>query len=325
MEYLPKGAQFIRAKFLWEIGLHIAGDPAIPYTGNRDLCVAVGSGSGSSYRPWLRMSVGSPVLAHAVARGELEAAMVNPSALLTQAVRGNGLFDRPLPLVIVANYPSWDRFAIAVHPRTGIRSLADVAAKRLPLRLSTREDPTHSTRDLIQQLFALYGFSLEQLQRWGGSLQTNGGPGDPRRLAALRDGAVDAVMDEGLALWFAHALAAGYRPLALEPETFARLGELGWRRVVMPAGTYRGLEADTACIDYSGWPLYSRADLPDEVAYRIVGAIQAREREIVWEDFNARAPYAGIGALGIETEATPRDVPLHPGSVRWFREHGFAV
>ncbi len=325
MAYLPKGAQFIRAKFLWEIGLHIAGDPATPYTGNRDICISVGSGSGNAYRPWLRLSVGSPILAHAVARGELEAAMVNPSALLTQAVRGKGLFDRPLPLVIVANYPSWDRFAVVVHPRTGLRSLADVAAQHFPLRLSTREDPTHSTRDLIKQIFALYGFSIDELQKWGGSLQTNGGPGDRRRLEALAAGSVDAVMDEGLALWVEHALAAGYRPLELEPETFARLAELGWRRVVLSAGTYRGLEADYACIDYSGWPLYARADLPEEIAYKIVGAIHAREREIVWEDFNARAPYAGIGALGMETEATPRDVPLHPGSVRWFREHGIKV
>jgi TRAP-type uncharacterized transport system substrate-binding protein len=323
MDYLPKGAQFIRAKFLWEIGLHIAGDPATPYTGNRDLCISVGSGSGEAYRPWLRMSVGSPVLAHAVARGELEAAMVNPSALLTQAVRGKGLFREPLPLVIVANYPSWDRFAIAVHPKSGIRSLADVAAKRLPIVLSTREDPTHSTRVLIDQIFAAYGFSLEELQKWGGRLQANGGPGDRRRLSALRDGSADMVMDEGLALWFEHALGSGYRPLELEPETFARLGELGWRRVAMPAGTYRGLRAGSACVDYSGWPLYARADLPEETAYKIVEAIHAREREIVWEDFNARAPYAGIAPLGVQTEATPRDVPLHPGSVRWFREHGF--
>lgn len=325
MAYLPKGAQFIRAKFLWEIGLHIAGDPKTPYTGNRDICISVGSGSGEAYRPWLRMSVGSPVLAHAVARGELEAAIVNPSALLTQAVRGNGLFDRPLPLAIVANYPSWDRFAIAVHPDSGIRSLADVAAKRLPLRLSTREDPTHSTRDLIEQIFGLYGFSLAELQKWGGALQVNGGPGDPRRLEALAAGTVDAVMDEGLALWFERSLAAGYRPLALEPEIFARLGELGWRRVVLPKGTYRGLDADYACIDYSGWPLYARADLPDDTAYKIVDAIYAREREIVWEDFNERAPYAGIGSLGLQTESTPRDVPLHAGSLRWFRSHGFKL
>ena len=55
-DYLPKGANFIRAKFLWEIGLHIAGDPKEPYTGNRDICISVGSGSGAAYKPWLRMS-----------------------------------------------------------------------------------------------------------------------------------------------------------------------------------------------------------------------------------------------------------------------------
>src|SRR5690242_21825501 len=85
MEPLPKGANFIRAKFLWEIGLHIAGDPKEPYTGNRDVCISVGSGSGDRYKPKLRMSSGSPILAHAVARGELEAAIVNPSALLTRS------------------------------------------------------------------------------------------------------------------------------------------------------------------------------------------------------------------------------------------------
>ena len=111
----------------------------------------------------------------------------------------------------------------------------------------------------------------------------------------------------------------------LEPETFAKLGDMGWRRVVMPAGRYKGLEGDHACIDYSAWPLYARTDLPEEIAYRIVDAIHAREAEIVWENFNQWAPYQGIGALGEETDATPRDVPLHPGAARWFREHGFKV
>ena len=325
MDYLPKGANFIRAKFLWEIGLHIAGNPATPYYGNRDISITVGSGSGAAYRPWLRMATGSPILAHAVARGELEAAIVNPSAMLTQAVRGKGLFREPLPLCIVANYPSWDRFAYMVHPRTGIKSLADIKAKRMPLTVSVREDTTHSTRNMIDQTLAVYGFSLADLESWGGKLQLNGGPGDKRRMQAIADGTLDAIFDEGLVLWFEPALAAGFRPLTLEAETFAKLGEIGWRRVVMPKGRYRGLEADYACIDYSAWPLYARTDLPEDAAYKIVDAIHAREREIVWESFNPWAPYQGIGTLGEETEATPRDVPLHPGAVRWFREHGFKV
>ena len=81
MEPLPRGANFQRAKLLWEIGLHIAGDPNTPYYGPRDMCITVGSGSGENLKPWLRMSTGSPILAHAVCRGELEMAMVNPSGV----------------------------------------------------------------------------------------------------------------------------------------------------------------------------------------------------------------------------------------------------
>jgi hypothetical protein len=48
MELLPKGANFVRAKTLWEIGLHLAGNPATPYGGNRDMVIIIGSGSGAS-------------------------------------------------------------------------------------------------------------------------------------------------------------------------------------------------------------------------------------------------------------------------------------
>src|SRR5687768_14970141 len=114
MEPLPSGANFVRAKTLWEIGLHIAGNPATPYGGNRDMCIVVGSGSGTSFKPWLRLSSGAAVLAEAVANGELELAFVNPSAMLTQAYRGVGIFSKPLPVRVVANFPSWDRFVAVV-------------------------------------------------------------------------------------------------------------------------------------------------------------------------------------------------------------------
>jgi TRAP-type uncharacterized transport system substrate-binding protein len=325
VEPLPRGANFVRAKFLWEIGLHIAGNPDTPYYGNRDVCITVGSGSGESYRPWLRMSSGSPILAHAVGKGELEMAIVNPSGLLTQAYRGTGLFNKPLPLRVVANYPSWDRFVMLFHPRIRIGSLADIREKRLPLRISTREDTTHSTRVLIDQMLGLYGFSLADIESWGGSLQTNGGPGDERRMKAMREGSVDAVWDEGITLWLDPALENGYEPFTLDDATFRKLGDIGWRRVVMPAGIYPHLKRDYACIDYSGWPLYANASLPDEDAYKVVDAIAAREAEIKWDENNPWAPYAGIGSLGQETPSSPRDVPLHPGAARWFNEHGFKV
>src|SRR5262245_18040497 len=202
MEPLPKGANFIRAKTLWEIGLHLAGNPATPYGGNRDMVISVGSGAGAAFRPWLRLATGSAILAEQVAAGDsIDLAFVNPSALLTQAYRGVGLFRARLPVRIVAVYPSWDRFVFMVHPRTGIRSLADIKAKRYPLRVSVREDPTHSTLVLIDQAFALQGFALKDIESWGGRLILWGGPSDVRWLCRLGPCGVVAVLDARLSIW----------------------------------------------------------------------------------------------------------------------------
>src|SRR5436305_5948066 len=280
MEPLPRGANFVRAKTLWEIGLHMAGNPVTPYGGNRDMVITVGSGSGERFRPWLRLATGSAILAEEVAKGGIEAAFVNPSALLTQAYRGLGLFSAPLPLRILALYPSWDRFVFMVHPRTGIRSLADIKATRYPLRVSVREDPTHSTLVLIDQAFALHGFALKDIETWGGRLVLCGGPSDVRRLGPLARGELDAVFDEGIKVWVDEALAAGLAPIELEPAEFDAMARLGWRKVSLPQARFPRLPRDVDAIDFSGWPIYANASLPEQLAYDICGALAAREAEM---------------------------------------------
>lgn len=322
MQGQPTGANFranlVRAQTLWELGIEIAADPTTPYGGNRDVVVEVGSGSGETFGHWLRMATGSPALAHAVVGGDLEMAFVNPSGCLTQAYRGTGLFSEPLPVRVVASYPSWDRFVFLLHERTGLTSLAQVKEQRYPLRLSIREDPTHSTRALVSQTFAAYGFTLEDLLSWGGTLQLNGPPHDQRRMHAIEAGELDAILDEGIALWLDLALESGLRPVVLEDEVFSVLQAIGWRKVVLPASRFPHLAEDYACIDYSGWPLYTRAALPEETAYKVCAAFNARADRIPWDPDS----YTGIDQIGRETEATPLDVPLHPGAERWYREHG---
>ena len=316
MESLPSGANFVRAKTLWEIGLHIAGNPATPYGGNRDMVITVGSGSGDRFRPWLRLATGSAILAEEVASGGIEAAFVNPSALLTQAYRGVGLFRTALPVRILAMYPSWDRFVFMVHPKTGIRSLADIKAKKYPLRVSVREDPTHSTLVLIDQALSLHGFALNDIEGWGGRLVVCGSPFDGRRMEPLRRGEIDAVFDEGIKTWLDAALSCGLFPLELDTAEFEHLQLLGWRRVALPKSRFSGLTHNMDSLDFSGWPIYASASLPEQVAYDICGALAARTSEVPWEPGTQ-----GIEQMGRESDATPMDVPLHPGAEQWYRNH----
>ena len=313
---LPRGANFRRTKLLWEIGLNIAGNPNTPYGGDRDMCITVGNGSGDHFRPMLRMATGSPILAKQVAAGGLEMAMVNPSAFLTQAYRGVGLFSEPLPLRVIASYPSWDRFVFMVRPRTGITSLKDIRDKRYPLYVSVKEDVTHSTRVFLDQALSYYGFKLDDIVSWGGKLNVTGAPNDPRRMNALASGELDAIFDEGLVVWFEEALKTDMQLIELEPDHFEFLASLGWRRVLIPKDRYRNMPYDHYCVDYSGWPLYANADLPEQIAYDAAAAIAARETEIVWvpED------YTGVAQVFENTDATPLDVPLHPGAERFYRE-----
>ena len=197
MEQLPKGANFVRAKTLWEIGLHIAGNPATPYGGNRDMVIA-SAGFGRRFRPWLRIATGSAILAEG--RGERR----RRGGVRQSVGAADPSLSRGRPVQDAAagadhrNYPSWDRFVMAFHPRTGIRSVADIKAKKYPLRVSVREDPTHSTIVLIDQIFALHGFTLADIEGWGGKLVRCGGPGDERRrLEPMARGEIDARVRRG--------------------------------------------------------------------------------------------------------------------------------
>ncbi len=314
-EPLPRGANFRRAKFLWEIGLNVAGNPETPYGGDRDVCITVGNGSGDAFRPALRMATGSPILAHDVARGGIEAAMVNPSAFLTQAVRGVGLFDKPLPLRMLAMYPSHDRFVFMVHPKTGLKSLKDIKDRKYPLHVSIKEDITHSTRVFIDQALSFYGFSLADIVAWGGKLNVTGAPNDIRRMTPLAAGELDAIFDEGLTIWLPDAVKHGLEFIDLAPDHFEYLAALGWRRVLLPKGKWSS-PVDHWCIDYSGWPLYAREDLPEKIAYEVARGVAARHAQIVWEEEGDELAMAFT-----ETPASPMDAPLHPGAARFWKEY----
>ena len=317
LEPLPKGANFIRAKMLWEIGLDVAGDPTIPYGGDRDMRITVGSGGGDSWKPALSLATGSAVLAHDVCRGAVDVAFVNPSALLTQAYRGTGLFEKPLPVRVIATYPSWDSFVMLVHPRTGLKTVRDIRDNQYPLKISVREDPTHSTLVLIDQIFRLDGFTLRDVLDWGGELVTTGAPNGPKRLDPVMDGTVDAIMDEALIAWLDPALGAGYQFLDFTPGTRDVLADMGWRKMTVKPGDYRNVTREYDCLDFSGWPLYCREALDEKHVVDICEAIVARQHQMPW----TKGDYHGVAQVFTNSRETPIDVPLHPGVEKFLRDN----
>jgi TRAP-type uncharacterized transport system substrate-binding protein len=259
----------------------------------------------------------------AVARGEISLAWVNPSVLLTMAYRGRGPFRKRHPLRALAVFPSRDVVAFAVHESTGITSLSQIKKERFPLKLSTRRvaqgDPRESsTMFTVMAVMRAAGFTLTEIKKWGGTIQLATRPSDPVRRATIESGAVNAVFDEGIKSWGQTALDSGFRYLPVDGAVLRPLAAMGYRSVMMSKLGFCGMSEDNQTLDFSGWPMIVRADMPDDVAYALCEAIEKRKDFIPTDNYKP----LDIAQLCANDEEAPYDVPLHPGAKRFYRQRG---
>jgi TRAP-type uncharacterized transport system substrate-binding protein len=260
----------------------------------------------------------------AVSRGKLSLAWINPSVAATMAFRGKGLFSQRQPIRTIAVFPSYDVMAFAVHESTGITSLEEIRKRRVPLRLSTgsvskewlSSSPTMFT---VNAVMKAAGLTFADIRRWGGSIQSVSRPSHPDRRAAIDKGAINAIFDEGIKSWGQTAIDAGFRYLPVEGRLLKELTAIGYRRSVLPKSRFPALPADVPTIDFSGWPMIVRADMPRDVAHALCEAIEARKALMPTDNFKP----LDMAQLCANDEEAPFDVPLHPGAKRFYLEKGY--
>jgi TRAP-type uncharacterized transport system substrate-binding protein len=272
---------------------------------------------------WKAVFIGSdtPGAIEQVARGEVHVAVINPTAPLALAYRGRGPYKEPIPLRAIAVVPSYDQFVFAVSEKTGLKSLTEIRERRSPLRISLRGGRgDHSVHFLLDCVLRELGFSLNDIEHWGGTVRYDKGmPHAPGRMGAAQRGEVDAIFDEGIQSWGQRALEAGMRFLPVEGTLLERLEEMGFRRGILAKANYPLLRDDVPTLDFSGWGIYTHAAVPDEVVAAFCDALEARKDRIPWD---------GEGSLPIEkmcrdTPEGPLPIPLHPAAERYWRERGY--
>jgi TRAP-type uncharacterized transport system substrate-binding protein len=318
MEGHPTNASATRADALYEIALDMWNDRSAPDRTFADVRLALDAREPRPGQRTLTFAVDSARSAEAVASGAADLSIFNPAAYLTMAVRGVGPFPEALPFRTIASMPSWDRMGFAIAERTGVRSLTEIRERRLPLRISVRAADTDTTRFVVDQVLAAHGFSLGDVESWGGSVHRALNPQDAGRRRGMEDGSLDAVFDEGIGAWARVALRSGMRLLPVGAEAERRMVELGWEVRPIPRGWSDGLDEEVPAIDFSGWPMFTRGDLPDEIAYRICQAIDTAKARIPWD---SEQPVT-LADLCEGNDAAPLGAPLHPGAERYYREHG---
>jgi hypothetical protein len=212
----------------------------------------------------------------------------------------------------------------AVHESTGITSLEQIKKERIPLRLSTgpigKRDLLESpVTFMVSAAMKAAGFSFADVLKWGGKIQAVSRPSHPDRRAGVEKGTVNAVFDEGIKSWGQTVLENGFRYLPIEGAVLKKLKSLGYRPGFVPKSQFKGLSADVPTIDFSGWPMAVRADMPNDVAYALCEALELRRKAIPTDNFRP----LDIADLCANNDEAPYDVPLHPGARKFYRERGY--
>jgi TRAP transporter TAXI family solute receptor len=193
---------------------------------------------------------------------------------------------------------------VLVGPESRARGMKDLRERPL-----TFSGPGAALVMTVESVLPAFGLHTGQAQRFDASLAGIEGSG----LA----GAEGAMMTLGVppVKGIEAALAAGARLLPVkgrEVEQLLREYPF-YTDVLIPTDAYAGLAAPVVTIGVNGL-LVCRADLPDELVYRLTRALYEGPTGVRPELARWLEPSAGA--------ATP--VPLHPGAARYYRERELA-
>jgi TRAP-type uncharacterized transport system substrate-binding protein len=253
----------------------------------------------------------------------VDIAYVNPSAMVAMAYRGKGYYKQKMELRVLGCFPSWDRIALVVSKDLAVKSIADIVRRKIPLHVSTRlSGVDNGTYFTIATILGFYGFSFEQIKKWGGRVQECGRPFAQERMSAIKQRSLTAIFDEGVSTdggWLDLALANGYEIIPIEPAIVKKLEALGYSRAMLPKKRYKQLKEDALTIDYSGWALVTHKWLPNRVAYAAIETIDERKKIIPVDDDRP----LNMRNLCHSTEKCPLRVPLHPGAVQYYKKKGY--
>lgn len=310
------GRDTIRSRLVLEVASEMIEHEGWP---NRQARVSLRPQGGDRWTVNMIASDG-PAALDMVARGEMQLAISNPAMYLALAARGTGPYQQPIPLRAITVIPSPDQLAFAVTEKTGLRSLHEIRERRMALRVSVRGQRDHALHPITDEVLKAVGFTLDDLVSWGGQVRYDDGlPSKDNRFGAMQRGEVDMIIDEAVRGWANAALNAGMRILPLDEEVLTKMEAFGLRRGVMPAARYPKLGRDLPTLDFSGFAVYTHADVPDDVVTSICAALEARKERIGWQE---------PGPLPVErgcrdTADGPLVIPLHPAAEKFWRGQGY--
>jgi TRAP transporter TAXI family solute receptor len=200
--------------------------------------------------------------------------------------------------------------------RNGIKSFADIAAKKPQMRLTVNQPANlQSTISMYVSIFDTYGIKEDEVTKGGTVFRANSAGG----LDAMRDGKVDVLINGGFVPTAEITDLARGRPLAWisgDPAKMKTAAERwGYDTYVVPKNAYPFLDKDE--YTYTLWnAVLASSHTSEETIYKLLKAL-AQNRDRV------RTIHPSLAKFSLEAAArNPTPLPLHPGAERFYREAG---
>jgi uncharacterized protein len=283
------------------------------------------AGARSRVAIWNTIDGGSDAMT-AVHDGDADLCLVTPAGTLSTALTGGGIFaGHALPsLRALGVLPQNDRMVFAIDPSFGVRTFAELRAKKPPLRIATSTDNGYNFIGFVaRRIMEEHGISESTLRSWGGSYVR--APRPDTCLAFMRDGAADAVLQEAIMTpWWPQAVDARKAVIVpLEESALDALTrDLYLQPNPLPAGFLPGQSAPAAALDFSDFVVVVRDDMPDDVAYTLTWCLVETRATLERQYQHLPADHSPLSyPLQPQRMARP-SLPLHPGAERYYRAAG---
>lgn len=242
-----------------------------------------------------------------MARGQIDLGLVTTNTVQHAVSGTNDFAGKPQDLRLLWVYTNAPQ-NVVVRADAGVDSLS--ALKGVRFNPGIKGSSTESTTEAV---FKALGLTADYVR--GSTTDIVGAIKDNRVAGYVKSGSGQKLDGSTMDV----ATSTGIKVLGLtdaEAETLrAKMPDVSV--VNIPAGAAEGVPA------YSTWAfgvgVAAPASMDDETAYKIVSAIMADKTA----QANAMASLKGADLAQMTLEYGT--IPLHPGALRWFEEHGMAV
>jgi TRAP transporter TAXI family solute receptor len=276
-------------------------------------------GSAVSFKP---NSPGGGVLA--IAEGQADFTATATGTEVRLANEGGAPFSKPLKgkfsYVMQLYDNQYIHFLMTKEwaDANGIRSWADIAAKKPKMRLAiNRPDNPQTTIGGPYEVMKAHGFSITDIEKWGGSYVLGN---SQIGLDAITDGKADVFMNARNLNDSLVKDIAGKRALLWidgDRATIQKAADTFNNKADMvEKGTYPFMEKDYPTVRM--WvALLAGSHVPDEVVYKYVKAVAESEKRVQDIGGSLKSAFATQ-----KMAVNPANLPFHPGALRYYKEKG---